>query len=128
MSIKNTYNYIGCDYYGTNTNHLVIAMASGATADSYGDTYHDGNQIIIIARDNDTNEVYGFLAIATGDVIGDAGDIWPAYHHPESPANGIVPITKIHQIPADLLGKLGQRGIANQYRADVATYLLTADN
>ena len=128
QSKKSTYDYIGCDYYGTCTSHLVIATANGATANSYGDTYYDGNQIIIAARDSDTNEIYGFLAIASGDVIGKSGDIWPAYHRADTPANQIVPITKIHKLPTDIIGRLSQRGIDSQYRAAVATYLLLADN
>jgi len=124
MTVKDTYNYIGCDYYAGHTEHLVIAMAHGVTADSYGDTYLDGNQVVILAKSADTGEHYGFLAVATGEVMGTAGEYWPAYHKPESPANGIVPVTQIHVIPAELLGRLGQRGCATAVRPAVATYLL----
>lgn len=123
-SVKNTYNYIGCDYYGTATQHLVIASGECVTADSYGNTYCDGNQVIVIARDSDNNTVYGFLAVATGEVVGTAGQYWRSYHKPQSPANSIVPVTKIHAIPAELLGTLNQTGICTANRAAVATYLL----
>ena len=122
-TLKNTSSYIGCDYYATNVNHLVIAMAEKATADSYGETYYSGNLVIIMARDSATNDVYAFLAEATGNDLGKAGDFWPEYHHPESPVNGIMPLTKIHKLPADLYGKLNQRGIATQYRTEIALYL-----
>ena len=124
QTVKNTYGYIGCDYYSTNVNHLVISQAESVTADSYGDTYNEGNQIIIIARDSGTNDVYGYLALATGEVVGSASDFWPEYHHPESPANGLVSVSKIVKIPAELLGRLGQRGICEANRQQVANYIL----
>ena len=123
-SPKNTYAYIGCDYYSTNISHLVIAMAEKVTADSYAETYYDGNQVIIMARDAATNDVYAFLAVASGNVMGKAGDFWPEYHKPNSPDNGIEPVTRIHKLPVDMMGKLGQRGLDKALRPAVATYLL----
>ena len=121
-SLKTTYDYIGCDYYGQSIDHLVNSMAHGVTSDPYNETYYDGNQVIILARQGE--RLYGYLALADGTTVGSAGNFWPNYHKPQNVANRVVPVSKIHEIPADLVGRLGQRGIQQQYRPDVATYLL----
>ena len=121
---KTSYDYVGCDYYAGNVGHLVISMAERVTADAYGQSYLDGNQVIIMARDSSTNDVYGYLAVASGEQLGNASLYWPEFNHPNSPANQVLPVTRIHKLPVSLTGPINQRGIANQYRADVATYLL----
>jgi hypothetical protein len=125
-SPKQTYNYIGCDYYGTHADHLVPAMGLGVTANSYNEEYLHGNQVIIIAREGD--RLFGFLALATGETVGDAGQYWPKYHRPESITSVILPITRIHEVPAEIAGRMGQRGVASANREAVATYLLVEDN
>lgn len=126
MSVKLTYNYIGCDYYGTHADHLVPAMGLGITANSYNEEYFEGNQVIVIAREGD--RLFGFLALATGETVGDAGQYWPNYHRPEVITSVILPITRIHEVPAEVAGRMGQRGVASANREAVATYLLRADN
>lgn len=126
MSVKLTYNYIGCDYYGTCADHLVPAMGLGITANSYNEEYFEGNQVIVIAREGD--RLFGFLALATGETVGDAGQYWPNYHRPEVITSAILPITRIHEVPAEVAGRMTQRGVPSANREAVATYLLRADN
>ena len=127
MTRKQTYNYIGCDYYGSHADHLVPAMGLGITANSYNEEYLDGNQVIIIAR-GDGDRLYGFLALATGETVGDAGQYWPNYHRPEVITSAVLPITRIHEVPAEVAGRMTQRGVVNANREAVVTYLLRADN
>ena len=123
QTVKNDPNYVGCDHYGSNMNHLVISVAKGVTANSNGSEYLCGNPVIIISRDCDTKVVYGFLAVATGTVKGEAGEFWPTYHKTNVPANGITPVTNIHEIPDELLGTLNISGIQVKNRKGVANYL-----
>ena len=127
MTRKQTYNYIGCDYYGSDADHLVPAMGLGITANSYNEEYLDGNQVIIIAR-GDGDRLYGFLALATGETVGDAGQYWPNFHHPENITSAVLPITRIHEVPAEVAGRMNWRGVAVPNREAVVTYLLRADN
>ena len=120
--IKDTTRYIGCDYYGPNIDHLVISTALGITSDAYNEEYNDGNQVIIMAREGD--RIFGYLAVADGTTCGEAGQYWPNYHRPLNITNRVHPVTRIHEIPADMVGRLGQRGIQKQYRDDVSNYLL----
>jgi hypothetical protein len=120
-TIKDTSRYIGCDYYGSNIDHLVISTALGVTSDPYNNEYIDGNRVIILAREGE--RIFGYLAVADGTTCGTAGQYWPKYHHPENITNRVRPVTHIHEIPADMVGRLGLRGIQQQYRDDVANYL-----
>ena len=113
--------YIGCDYYAGHFDHLEIAHANNVTADAYGETYLDGNNVIVLAKNG--SDVYGFAAVATGDVKGMAIEFWPNFHKETSPANGLKVLSEIKQIPSELLGRLGQRGIATLLRSDVWDYL-----
>lgn len=128
--IKNTYGYIGCEYYCTPSDrplagsHLTTSQAYGVTANSYDDTYLDGNQVIVIAK-LESGDIAGYLAVATGEMSPNpASFYWPSWDRSNARVNVLMPVTKIHLIPSEFLGKLTQRGIDGDRRQGVATYLL----
>ena len=120
--IKDTTGYIGCDYYGQNIDHLAISQGLGVTSDAYNSEYVEFNRLLIVARVG--NRIFGDLAVADGTTCGEAGQYWPEYHLPSNITNRIHPVTRIHEIPADMVGRLSQRGIDTKYREDVSSYLL----
>ena len=120
--------YTGNDYYGDNYANLVISAALGITANSYGHTYQHDNIVVVMAK-LPTGQMAAYVGIATGDTMPQtAGAYWPAYHKPDSVVSRLMPVTRVHVIPADLYTprRITQAGLAVDERAAIVTHLLTA--
>lgn len=112
-----------CFYYGNAFEHLETSFKKAVIANASDHVVPEGEEIIVCAS-QEPGQFYGFLAVSLGqDEDTTASKYWPEFHKPDVRVTKVQALTRLVQIPAELVGVMTQGGIRNSYRDGVVAYL-----
>ena len=112
-----------CFYYGNSFEHLETSFKKAVIANASDHIVPEGEEIIVCAL-QEPGQIYGFLAVSLGqEEDTTAKTYWPSFHKPEVRVTKVQALTRLVQIPAELIGVMTQGGIRNSYRDSVVAYL-----
>ena len=113
-----------CFYYGNNFEYLETSFKKAVIANANDHIVPLGEEVIVVAT-QEPGQFYGFLCVSLGqEADTSAKKYWPDFHKPDVRVTKVRALTRLVHIPAELIGRMTQGGIANSYRPQVVAHLL----